>query len=85
MVNHETGQSMPPMSKHKFEINPRHPIILNLNRLRQLNPPLAEKVARQVYDNAAVAAGLVDDGRTLLTNMNALLDDLLNECLADKK
>ncbi|CCI41117.1 unnamed protein product [Albugo candida] len=85
MVNHETGQSMPPMSKHKFEINPRHPIILNLNRLRQLNSPLAEKVARQVYDNAAVAAGLVDDGRSLLTNMNGLLNDLLHQCLADKK
>ena len=85
MVNHETGQAMQPLSKHNFEINPRHPIVLNLNRLRRMNLPLAEKVARQVYDNAAVAAGLVDDGRTLLTNMNALLDDLLNECLADKR
>uniref|UniRef100_K3WJY4 Histidine kinase/HSP90-like ATPase domain-containing protein n=1 Tax=Globisporangium ultimum (strain ATCC 200006 / CBS 805.95 / DAOM BR144) TaxID=431595 RepID=K3WJY4_GLOUD len=84
MVNDRTGQDMSGLNKHVMEINPSHRIIVDLNALRQVNNSLAEKVARQIYTNATVAAGLVDDGRTLLTGLNDILGELLEQSLAKK-
>lgn len=36
---------------------------------------------QQIYTNATVAAGLVDDGRTLLTGLNDILGELLEQSL----
>uniref|UniRef100_A0A6A7FR49 Heat shock protein 75 kDa n=2 Tax=Hirondellea gigas TaxID=1518452 RepID=A0A6A7FR49_9CRUS len=60
-----------------LEINPNHPIIVKLNSLRNSNPELAELVSKQLFTNALVVAGLVDDPRTVVTNMNALLEKAL--------
>jgi hypothetical protein len=38
----------------------------------------------QIYTNATVAAGLVDDGRTLLTGLNDILGELLQQSLRGK-
>ncbi|DBA03461.1 TPA: hypothetical protein N0F65_002869 [Lagenidium giganteum] len=73
LVNERTGQDLSSGTKYTLEINPRHRIIVDLNTLREVNAPLAEKVARQIYTNATVAAGLVGDGRTLLTGLNDIL------------
>ncbi|TMW63455.1 hypothetical protein Poli38472_002396 [Pythium oligandrum] len=86
MVNDSTGQNLAGALKHVMEINPSHRIIVDLNALREVNKPLAEKVARQIYTNATVAAGLVDDGRSLLTGLNDILGELLQHSLkGDKK
>ncbi|TYZ65343.1 hypothetical protein PybrP1_012667 [[Pythium] brassicae (nom. inval.)] len=82
MVNDRTGQDAGGLNKHVMEINPNHRIIVDLNALRQVNNALAEKVARQIYTNATVAAGLVDDGRTLLTGLNDILGELLEQSLS---
>lgn len=48
MVNDSTGQDMSSFNKYVVEVNPKHQIIVDLNALREVNAPLAEKVARQV-------------------------------------
>merc|ERR1712117_643566 len=50
----------------QFEINPAHPIIKKVNSLRSANPKLAMLVTEQLFANAMVSAGLVDDPRTIL-------------------
>lgn len=56
MVNERTGQDMSSLSKYVMEINPKHQIIVDLNELREVNQPLADKVARQV--SRAVSEGI---------------------------
>ncbi|KDR21750.1 Heat shock protein 75 kDa, mitochondrial [Zootermopsis nevadensis] len=51
----------------------RHPIIKKLSTLTTTNVKLAELVTKQLFANALLSAGLVDDPRTLLTNMNEIL------------
>merc|ERR1719208_48375 len=47
----------------QFEMNPAHPIIKKLNHLRDSNPGLAILVTEQLFANAMVSAGLVEDPR----------------------
>lgn len=56
MVNDRTGQDMSSLTKYVVEVNPKHQIIVDLNALREVNNPLAEKVARQVcYHESCVS------------------------------
>ncbi|KAI5733530.1 hypothetical protein M8J76_012966 [Diaphorina citri] len=57
----------------RLEINPKHPVIKKLASLSSSNPALAELVVQQLFSNAMVVAGLVEDPRTILGNMNELL------------
>ena len=66
-----------PESKADLEINPRHNVIIHLEKMRQSDAPLAAKVAEQIFDNARVAAGLLDDPRTMLKRLNELLEQVL--------
>ncbi len=59
--------------QYDLEINPRHPVLVQLEHLRGKDPGLAEKVAEQVYDNARVAAGVLEDPRAMLKRLNELL------------
>jgi len=68
------GISLP---KQKLEINPKHEIILGINNMRYAMPDLAVQVANQVFDNALVSAGLLDDARSMLPRINSLLAHLL--------
>jgi TNF receptor-associated protein 1 len=73
---HKEGEPEPEM-KFDLEINPRHPIITRLDSIRQSDAGLAEKVAEQLYDNARVAAGVLDDPRIMLKRLNELLEKVL--------
>jgi TNF receptor-associated protein 1 len=66
-----------PESKPDLEINPDNPMIVRLEETRGRDAELAKQVAEQVFDNALVAAGLLEDPRTMLNRMNALLEKLL--------
>ena len=66
-----------PEHKYDLELNPRHPVIVRLEQIRQNDPDLAQKVAEQIYDNARVAAGVLDDPRIMLKRMNELLHRVL--------
>ncbi|CAH1163283.1 unnamed protein product [Phaedon cochleariae] len=63
----------------QFEFNPRHPIIKKLFTLISTNPELAELLAKQLFANSMVGAGLVQDPRVLLVSMNDLLEKALNK------
>merc|ERR1712071_394778 len=63
----------------QFELNPAHPIIKKLNDLKESNPKLAILVTEQLFANAMVSAGLVEDPRTMLKSMNDLLQQALEK------
>ncbi|XP_077841528.1 heat shock protein 75 kDa, mitochondrial isoform X4 [Macaca mulatta] len=56
-----------------LEINPRHVLIKKLNQLRASEPGLAQLLVDQIYENAMIAAGLVDDPRAMVGRLNELL------------
>jgi len=62
----------------QFELNPAHPIIKKLSNLRASDPQLAILVTEQLFANAMVSAGLVEDPRTMLKSMNELLERALD-------
>lgn len=67
------------MLQPRFEINPKHPIIQKLVKISSSDSVLAELLTKQLFMNAMVGAGLVEDPRTLLTSMNELLAKALEK------
>jgi TNF receptor-associated protein 1 len=61
------------LPKQQVEINPSHPIIVGLNVIRDSKPTLAKVLAEQVFDNCLIAAGLMDDSRSMLPRLNDML------------
>lgn len=57
-----------------IEINPRHSLIKKLNDLRAEKPERAKLLAEQLADNAYMAAGLIEDPRTLVSRLNSILE-----------
>ena len=60
-----------------LEINPRHPVVVKLNLLRQTDVPLASLVAEQLFDQARLASGRLEDPRAMLQRMNTLLSKVV--------
>lgn len=84
-----------------FEINPQHPLIVDIFKLRQQPvsssesvtssqsndssaqseveessrdvPEVAQLIIEQLFDNALIAAGLVDDARSMIPRINEIL------------
>jgi len=71
-----TRDSMP-LPKQNVEINPSHPLMVGLYKIRETEPMLAKILAEQVYDNCLMAAGLLDDSRTMIPRLNDLLISLV--------
>ena len=46
---------------------------------RMSRPDVAKLVAEQVFDNALIAAGLLEDSRFMLPRLNSLLEGILGE------
>ncbi|NNC90337.1 MAG: molecular chaperone HtpG [Akkermansiaceae bacterium] len=70
------GQELPE-AKAILEINPRHALVVQLEALRKSDSDLAGKLARQLTDNALLAAGLDKDPAAAASGMNELLEALL--------
>ncbi|KAL4230152.1 TNF receptor-associated protein 1 [Mactra antiquata] len=62
-----------------LEINPSHPLIKQLSQLQASDPYLAKLLAEQLYDNAMVTAGLMDDPRSMVSRLNELLEKALTK------
>lgn len=71
------GGNQQPLAPQTVEINPRHAVVVGLYHIRLAQPELAKVCAEQVFDNCLVAAGLLDDGRTMLPRLNDLLESLV--------
>lgn len=61
-------------SKLDLELNPRHPVVVGLEKLRHSDAALAAKVAEQLFDSARLGAGLLDDPQVLLRRMHELME-----------
>ncbi|KNC47687.1 heat shock protein [Thecamonas trahens ATCC 50062] len=64
---------------YTLEINPKSPIISKLVSARVEEPDLALRVAQQVFDNAMISAGLLEDPRSMVKRLDALLNDALSK------
>jgi TNF receptor-associated protein 1 len=65
-------------SRQDLELNPSHPVITRLNEVRTKDALFAAQVAEQLFDNARVAAGVLEDPRLMLKRMNTLLERALS-------
>ena len=55
-------------------INPGHELIKNLNKLKSSNSDLAKLVTDQIYDNALLTSGLLDDTREMVGRVYKILE-----------
>ena len=61
-------------SPQSVEINPAHKLVKKLNDIRDAEPALATMIAEQMYDNALIVAGIVDDPRSMVGRLNDILE-----------
>jgi len=73
----EAGRA-PVLPPQTLEINGGHPIIRSLASAHTASPEVATVVAKQLFANALISAGLLDDPRTMLPNVNSLLEHVLD-------
>jgi TNF receptor-associated protein 1 len=73
------GSAGIPLPKQQVQINPKHPIIVGMNAIRESEPTLAKVLAEQIFDNCLMAAGLLDDGRSMLPRLNDILTTVVKD------
>jgi len=67
----DTGMNNVPVT---LELSPKHHIVTTLHSIKDSNETVARIAVEQLYDNACIAAGTLDDPRTLLTRLNKVLE-----------
>lgn len=77
MMGYMEAGKVPELAPQQLEINGSHPTIRGLAVAREAQPELAKLVAQQLYDNALVSAGLMEDPREMLGNLNAILGEAI--------
>ncbi|KAI1728950.1 hsp90 protein domain-containing protein [Ditylenchus destructor] len=65
--------------KPVLHVNFLHPVVKGLMKLSKDNPQLAEKIVEQVYDNALITAGLLKDSSAMVSRINQILGELLQQ------
>jgi TNF receptor-associated protein 1 len=65
------GMSNIPMT---LELSPEHHIVTTLHAIKDENEPVARIAVEQIFDNALIAAGTLDDPRVLLSRLNKVLE-----------
>jgi HSP90 family molecular chaperone len=79
----DPGRETDTLPKQQVEINPAHPVIIGIYNIRQQEPTLAKVLAEQVFDNCLMAAGLLDDGRSMLPRLNDLMAALVKDASSE--
>jgi TNF receptor-associated protein 1 len=77
MMRYMDPQRTPDLPKQILEVNPDHPLVIQMGRLHASRPNLSKMLAQQMYDNALVHAGMLLDARVMLPRLNALLTSLM--------
>jgi TNF receptor-associated protein 1 len=70
-----------PLGGQSVEINTKHPIIIGVFALREKEPVLAATIAEQIFDNCLLAAGLLDDGRSMIPRLNGILESVIKTAM----
>jgi TNF receptor-associated protein 1 len=72
-----TGQQQGPAPKYNFHFNPEHDLIIKVHTLVVSSDADQRETAgllvEQLFDNAVIAAGLLDDPRTMVNRLNTLM------------
>ena len=68
------NQEMPGADPVEIELNPRHDLIKKLAATSAKDKELAGLVADQLYDNAMLSAGLLEDSKDMVNRLNTLLE-----------
>lgn len=78
-----TGQAAGPPPKYNMQINPQHPLIRKMYTLSQSSGDedveTAGLLAEQVFDNAVISAGLLEDPRSLVARLNAIMTRMVEK------
>lgn len=78
-----TGQSAGPPPKYNLHFNPQHPLIRKLYTLSQSESSedveTAGLLAEQVFDNAVIAAGLLEDPRSIVSRLNTIMSRMVEK------
>eukprot|EP01090_Pellita_catalonica_P008048 TRINITY_DN186_c0_g1_i1.p1 TRINITY_DN186_c0_g1~~TRINITY_DN186_c0_g1_i1.p1 ORF type:complete len:681 (+),score=163.80 TRINITY_DN186_c0_g1_i1:181-2223(+) len=85
MMKYVDPSRTPTLPKQKLAVNVNHPIIKNLDKQRDSNPEFATLVAQQLFDDALIAAGLLDDARGMLPRLNKILEAAVSSGLSKKE
>lgn len=64
--------------RYNLEINPQHEIMNRLDQFRQADAAVAGKIAHQIFDNARISAGVLEDPRPMLKRLNELLEHTMS-------
>jgi TNF receptor-associated protein 1 len=62
-----------------LEMNPHHPMIQNLVVLKDSDAELAKEIALQLFDNALIQAGLMEEAQPMVSRLNHLLTTLVSK------
>jgi TNF receptor-associated protein 1 len=65
------NETLPPQT---MEVDPTHPMIKKIYETKDSNERVAKVVAEQLFNNAMITAGLMEDARSMLTTLNSLLE-----------
>ena len=65
--------------KVELELNPRHPLIHKINKLRESDTDLAKLLVAQLHDNALLAAGLLESKKDLIQRNYDLMNRIAGE------
>jgi len=68
------GMSNIPMT---LELSAEHHIVTTLFAIKDTNEPVARIAVEQLFDNACIAAGSLDDPRVLLSRLNKVLEMMI--------
>lgn len=61
------------LSAQKMHINPTHQVIRGLYKFHKKNKKVSKLLVKQLVNNAYISAGLMEDSREMLTNINEIL------------
>eukprot|EP01128_Nolandella_sp_AFSM9_P002084 TRINITY_DN12473_c0_g1_i1.p1 TRINITY_DN12473_c0_g1~~TRINITY_DN12473_c0_g1_i1.p1 ORF type:complete len:786 (+),score=275.51 TRINITY_DN12473_c0_g1_i1:34-2358(+) len=90
MMKSVDPKNAPALPKQQVQLNAKHPIIKHINKLRLADSgdELAREAIVQVFDNALIQAGLLEDSRSMVPRINKMLEKILaqkSDTVADVK
>lgn len=77
MMRKMHGEAKDEIGPQKLEVDPTNSIIIKLFNLKQDNEEKAKIVAEQIFYNAMISAGLVDDARVMLNTLSRIVEKSL--------
>ena len=70
------GGEMAMAGKKELEINPASPLMKKLAAVKEEKPEFAADIARQIYDNAMIQAGLLVDSQEMVSRNYRILEQI---------